>query len=118
MVLTIVLAVVMMVGLFLLLLGGVGFVQDKKFFSSAPKEVLEVVPEMKPQRFKGQHLVGWLIIIAAFILMIGAIIIGAIDAVSNGFSFGQSFMRFFIMLLLVKVFDVGFFDWVCFAMQA
>lgn len=36
MALTVLLSIMMMAGLFLLLLGGVGFVQNKKFFSSAP----------------------------------------------------------------------------------
>ena len=36
---TIILSAIMMIGLFLLLWGAVGFVQNKKFFSSAPKEV-------------------------------------------------------------------------------
>ena len=39
MLLTILLSIMMMIGLFLLLLGGVGFVQDKKFFSSAPRQI-------------------------------------------------------------------------------
>jgi len=36
MILTFLLSVLMMTGLFLMLLGGVGFIQDKRFFSSAP----------------------------------------------------------------------------------
>ena len=51
MLLTILLSVMMMLGLFLMLWGGVGFIQDKRFFSSAPKEVQNVVPETKPERF-------------------------------------------------------------------
>ena len=39
MVLTILLAIMMMAGLFLMLLSGVGFIQDKRFFTSAPREV-------------------------------------------------------------------------------
>ena len=38
---TIIAAVMVMVAYFLVLYGGVGFIQDKKFFSSAPKEVLD-----------------------------------------------------------------------------
>ena len=54
MLLTIILAVVMMAGLFLMLWGAVGFVQNKKFFSSAPKEALKVI-QPKEERFKGHH---------------------------------------------------------------
>ena len=42
---TIIAAVMVMVAYFLVLYGGVGFIQDKKFFSSAPKEVLDAVPD-------------------------------------------------------------------------
>ena len=68
---TLLLAVMMMAGLFLLLLGGVGFVQNKSFFSSAPKEVRDAVPDTKPERFKGQHIVGWMIIVLAFARALG-----------------------------------------------
>ena len=37
MTLTILLAIMMMVGLFLMLLSGVGFIQDKRFFTSGPR---------------------------------------------------------------------------------
>ena len=37
MALTILLAIMMMVGLFLMLLSGVGFIQDKRFFTSGPR---------------------------------------------------------------------------------
>ncbi len=111
MVLTLILSVMMMAGLFLMLLGGVGFIQDKKFFSSAPKEVLAVVPESKPERFVGQHALGWIMIIISLVLMIGAILLGAWNGISNGFSFWQFFGRFLVMLLLLKAFDIVFFDW-------
>ena len=97
---TLLLAVMMMAGLFLLLLGGVGFVQNKSFFSSAPKEVRDAVPDTKPERFKGQHIVGWIIIILAFALMIGAVVIGAVMGIRDGLTFWQLFGRFLIMLLL------------------
>ena len=40
-----------MVGYFLLLYAGVGLIQDKRFFSSAPKENLAVIP-YKKERFR------------------------------------------------------------------
>ena len=50
---TILFAVIMMIGLFLLLWAGVGFIQNKDFFSSCPKEVFDVI-EQKEKRFCGQ----------------------------------------------------------------
>lgn len=101
----------MMAGLFLMLLGGVGFIQDKRFFSSAPQQVKDVVPESKPKRFPGQHAIGWMMIILAFLFMGGAMVLGAWDGIWNGFGFWQFALRFFLMLLLLKAFDVLFFDW-------
>ena len=62
MILTILLSIMMMAGLFMMLWGGVGFLQDKRIFSSAPKEELAVIPDKLPERFKGQHAVGWMMV--------------------------------------------------------
>lgn len=112
MLITFLLSVMMMAGLFLMLLAGVGFIQQYKFFSSAPKEVRDAVPKTKPERFKGQHAIGWVMIVISFALMGGAVVLGAWNGISNDFSFWQFYLRFFLMLLLLKAFDVGFFDWV------
>lgn len=45
-----IITIMIMVAYFLLLYGGVGFIQDKRFFSSAHKEILAVIPERK-ERF-------------------------------------------------------------------
>lgn len=108
---TLLLALMTMAGLFLLLLGGVGFIQDKRFFSSAPQQVRDVVPATRPERFPGQHAAGWGMILLAFGLMGGAFTIGAWDGIRSGFGFWQLFFRFLVMLLLLKAFDVLFFDW-------
>lgn len=100
-----------MVGYFLLLYGGVGFIQDKRFFSSAHKEILAVIPERK-ERFRGAHIVGWFIIVIAFLLFIGAIILGVWDGVRNNFSFLKFFVRFLVMLDVMEIYDIVFFDWV------
>ena len=47
MVITIIAALVMMAAYFLILYAGVGFIQDKRFFSSAPKENLAAIPDKK-----------------------------------------------------------------------
>ena len=108
---SILLSAMMMAGLFLMLLGGVGYIQDRRFFSSAPKEVLERVPKTKPERFPGQRAVGWAMIALSLALMVGAPVLGAWDGIRNAFSFRQFFLRFVVMLLGLKAFDIGFFDW-------
>lgn len=110
MALTFLLFLLMMAGLFLMLLGGVGFIQDKRFFTSAPKKVQEVVLP-RDERFPGAHAVGWLMIAASFALMGGAMLWGGWDGIQNSFCFWQFFRRFLTMLLLLKAFDILFFDW-------
>ena len=104
---TILLAVIMMIGLFLLLWAGVGFIQNKKFFSSCPKEVFDVI-ESKEKRFRGQSLVGWILAIIAILFMGSSIIVGAVDGVQNNFTYIQFFIRFLMILLLLKAFDIVF----------
>ena len=52
MLVTILAAILLMAAYFLVLYGGVGFIQDKRFFSSAPKENLDAIPDKK-ERFRG-----------------------------------------------------------------
>lgn len=47
MIITIIATIMIMMGYFLLLYGAVGFIQDKRFFSSAPRENLAAIPERK-----------------------------------------------------------------------
>lgn len=108
MILTFILAIIMMAGLFLMLWGAVGFVQNRKFFTSAPKEALDVI-QPKGERFKGQHIVGWIMLILSLVLMGGALLYGGYDGIKNGFGFWQFFARFVVMLLLLKAYDIQFF---------
>ena len=48
----------MMLAYFLVLYGAVGFIQDKRFFGSAPQENLAAIPDKK-ERFRGAHGIGW-----------------------------------------------------------
>ena len=111
MIITLLLSLMPMAGLFLMLLSGVGFIQDTKFFSSAPKEVRDVI-KPREERFKGAHAIGWIMAAFSMLLMIGAFIIGAWNGIHNDFGFRQFFIRFTVMILLLKAFDILFFDWV------
>ena len=111
MTITIIATIMIMVGYFLLLYSVVGFIQDKKFFSSAPKENLAVIPEKK-ERFRGAHIIGGFIAAIAILLFIGALILGIWDGVRNDFSFLKFFVRFLIMLYVMEIYDIVFFDWV------
>ena len=111
MLITIIATLMFMLAYFLVLYGGVGFIQDKKFFSSAPKAILDVVPEKK-ERFKCAHIIGWIIAIFALSLFIGAVVLGVWDGVKNDFGFPAFFVRFLVMLYGMEIYDILFFDWV------
>lgn len=110
MIITIVTTLMMMAAYFLLLYAGVAYIQDKKFFSSAPKEIVDAIPDRK-ERFKGAHTIGWVLIAVAFLTFAGAFVLGGWDGIKNDFSFLGFFIRFIIMLYGLEIFDIGFFDW-------
>lgn len=103
-------SLLVMLGYFLILYAGVGFIQDKRFFSSAPKENLAAIPDKK-ERFSGAHVVGWVLGVAAISMFAGGFLWGAWDGVKRGYSFLQFFARFLAMLYLIEIYDIGFFDW-------
>ena len=106
---TVILSLLMMLGFFLMLYSAVGFIQNKKFFSSAPKAIVEAV-RPKEERFKGQHVLGWAMMILSFAFLIGPVIYGVYDGVMRGFLYWDFFTRFLIMTLSLKAFDILFFD--------
>ncbi len=108
---TIILSLIMMLGYFILLWGAVGFVQNKKFFGSAPKEIQEAVTD-KEERFKGQHILGYIMLIFSFVLLIGPVIYGVYDGVINKFNYWNFYIRIIIMLVALEAFDIIFFDYV------
>lgn len=107
---TIVSSLMLMAGLFLMLWAGVALIQDNRFFSSAPKDVLAVIQPRK-ERFPGQHLLGWILGILSIVIMAGALVYAGWDGVRSGFTFRQFFTRFLVMLLALKAYDILFFDW-------
>lgn len=50
--------------------------------------------------------------ILALVLLAGAVILGAYNGIQKDFGLWQFFIRFALMQLLLKAFDILFFDWV------
>ena len=98
-----------MAAYFLVLYGGLGFIQDNRFFSSAPKENLDAIPDKK-ERFPGAHIIGWIIEVTAILIFIGAAVLCVWDEVKNGFTYWQFFVRFLVMLYCMEIYDILFFD--------
>lgn len=107
---TIISAVLVMAAYFLLLYAGVAWIQDKRFFSSAPKENLEAIPDKK-ERFRGAHVIGWCIGVFAMLLFVAAFALCAWDGVKNGFAFWQFFARYIAVFYIMETYDILFFDW-------
>lgn len=111
MVTTIVATLMVMAAYFLVLYGGVGFIQDKRFFSSAHKDILAVIPDKK-ERFRGAHIIGWVIAVIAVLLFAGAAVLSIWDGIRNGFTFLKFFARFLVIFYCMEIYDILFFDWV------
>lgn len=106
---TIALSVLMMAALFLMLFAGVALIQDKKYFSSAPKDIVAVI-QPREERFPGAHALGWFLLCVSVFMILLALILAGVDGHRNAFTFQQYFMRYLIMFLLLKLFDILFFD--------
>ena len=107
---TFLLALAVIAAVMLMLFSAVAFVQDKRLFSTAPKDVQAAV-QPKPERFKGQHLIGWKLIFLSLLMIVCTAVIAVWDGVKNGFTFWQFFARFLIILYCYKAFDMVCFDW-------
>ena len=98
-----------MAGYFLLLYAGVGLIQEKRFFGSAPKENPDAIPDRKPERFPGAHILGWTLGVLALALMVGGFVLGGWDGIRSGFGYWAFFARFVAMFYLVELYDIVFF---------
>ena len=110
MLLTLVLTLIFILAVCLLLYAAVALIQDRRFFTTAPKDIQAVAVD-HPERFPGAHAMGWLLAILSFVLMVGAFVNGGWNGVLSGFTFWQLFLRFNLMLYLWKAFDVVCLDW-------
>lgn len=96
-------------GITLMLYSAVALVQDKRLFGSAPKEAQELI-QPKPERFKGQHLLGWVLLILSLLMLIVAAALAIWNGVGNNFGFWQFFARFLTILYAYKAYDMLCFD--------
>ena len=113
--LTIFLAIVFCAAITLLLISAVAFVQydgtNKWFFSSAPKEALEILEPRPEELFCGARTMGWVLMIISVLLILGVGVVTVWDGIRSGFSYTQFFMRFVLILTIYKAYDMIFFDW-------
>ena len=111
MLLTIFLAIVFCTAITLMLLSAVAFIQNEKFFSSAPKEAREVIRPRKTELFYGARAIGWTLMVFAILMILGVGVISIWDGFRSGFTFWQFFLRFVLIFTIYKVYDMVCFDY-------
>ena len=111
MLLTIFLAIVFSAAVTLMLISAVAFIQDKKFFTSAPKEAQEALIQRDEELFYGAKIMGWSLMIFSMLLILGVGVIAIWDGFRSGFTFLQFFMRFVLIFTIYKVYDMICFDY-------
>lgn len=107
---TLLLLALVIAGVMLMLWAGVALVQDKRYFTSAPKDVQEAI-QPRDERFRGARALGWILIAVAAALIVGAVVVAVVDGVRRGWGFGEFFLRFLVLLEGYKVWDMVFLDW-------
>lgn len=106
---TIILSLILMAALFLMLYAAVALVQDKRLFTSAPKDIQAVILP-REERFRGAKAIGIALIVFTMLIFLFAFIYGGYDGIMREYGFWQFFIRFAAMLYLLKAFDILFFD--------
>lgn len=110
MLLTIFLAIVFCAAMALMLISAVAFIQDNKFFSSAPKEAREVLVQREQELFYGARAIGWTLFIISALMVLGVGVIAIWDGLRSGFAFWQFFLRFVLIFTIYKILDMTLID--------
>lgn len=111
MLLTIFLAIVVCAAATMMMISAVAFIQDEKFFSSAPKEAQEAIQPRDKELFYGARAIGWVILSLSFAMIAGVVIIAIWDGFRNAFTFWQFFVRLLVIFTIYKAYDMIFFDY-------
>lgn len=111
MLLTVFLSIVFCAAISLMLLSAVAFIQDKKFFASAPKEAQELLLPRERELFYGARVIGWTLMLFSFLMIAGVGVISIWDGLRSGYTFWQFFLRFISIFTIYKLYDMICFDW-------
>lgn len=111
MLLTIFLAIVFCVAITIMLFAAVAFIQDKKFFSSAPKEAVEAIKPRDKELFYGAKTIGRTLMVFSLLLILGTGVVSIWDGFRSGYTFIQFFLRFYLIFAIYKIYDIICFDY-------
>ena len=108
---TIFLAIIFCAAITMLLVAAVAFVQDIRFFSSAPKEAREALQQRDKELFYGARVMGWVMMIFSAVVILGVGVVSIWDGFRSGYTFWQFFLRFVLIFTIYKLYDMVFFDY-------
>lgn len=111
MLLTIFLAVCFCAAMTIMLISAVTMIQNEKFFSSAPKEAVELTKPRPNELFYGARSMGWVLMTISILMILGIGIVSIWDGFRSGYAFWQFFLRFVLIFSAYKIYDMIFFDW-------
>lgn len=94
-----------------MLLSAVAFIQNEKFFSSAPREVQEVIRPREKELFLGARAFGWTLMVFAFLMILGVVLVAIWDGMRSDYTFLQFFLRFVLIFTIYKIYDMICFDY-------
>ena len=111
MLLTIFLTIVFCAAITLMLFSAVAFIQNEKFFSSAPREAQEAIIPREKELFYGARTIGWTLMVFSILMILGVGVISIWDGFRSGFTFTQFFVRFVLIFTVYKIYDMICFDY-------
>jgi len=111
MLLTIFLALVFCFAANLVMISAVAFIQNEKFFSSAPKEAQKLIKPREKELFVGARALGWFLFLFSVLMILGTGVVAIWDGFRNGFDFWQFFLRFVLIFTIYKLYDMVVFDY-------
>ena len=89
MLVTLLLSLILIASIFGMLCAAVCLIQSKKLFTTAPKDIQAAAKE-HPQRFPGQHVLGWKLATLCLLIAIGTFVYGGWDGIKTASRFGSS----------------------------
>jgi hypothetical protein len=102
---TLILTLMMCALLFLMIWAATYFYPWEGLLRFFPKDIEEKARLHQPP-FPAAPVIGWILMLLCALGFVGVIVYGGWDGVRKGFTFGQFFVRFLVMLFGMKAFDI------------
>ena len=108
---TLILTLTMCALLFLMIWSATYFYPWTGLLRFFPKDIEEKARLHQPP-FPAAPVIGWVLMLLCALGFVGVIVYGGWDGVRKGFTFGQFLVRFLVILLGIKAFDIIVLDYI------